>query len=435
METLAAILRGVSAGLLCLVVPVTLWQVVIGLRGLFPMRKRPVREEKKHRFAVIVCARNEEAVIGGLLDSLAAQDYPREAFTVFVVADNCTDDTAGAARRGGAVVYEREDSAHRGKGFALNWLFDRLHEDYPDDFDAFAVFDADNLAAPDFLTRINDALCTGADVAQGYRDTKNVEDSAVSATYAIYWHMLARFYHRARYNWGLPCMICGTGFAAKWDCVADGWHTRSLVEDNEFSLQQANKGRVIVPVNDAVFYDEQPTTWRVSFRQRFRWLVGGMQCMRYEMRQCLRGIGHGRLASLDGILYMLSLVALGATAVAGMLWLAGLGVQATFASAAHLRSECLWLLATAGVGLAVMWLLALATVLLEHKSLRRYWKGVLLYPVFLVPLSFLSLAALCHPWTEWKPIVHDRAYSLADMSAKQEKNTAEPLDSTGGHVV
>lgn len=431
---LAAVLRGISTGLLCLAVPVVLWQLIIGLQGLFPMIKRPVLEEKKHRFAVIICARNEEKVIGSLLDSLYAQQYPQDCFTVFVVADNCTDGTAQEARRHGAIVYERFDETRRGKGYALSWVFERLREEYPDRFDAAAFFDADNLAAPDFLDKMNDALCAGADVAQGYRDTKNVEDSAVSACYAVYWQSITRFYHRARYNCGLPCMVCGTGFVCRWACVADGWHTRSLVEDNEFSIQQTNKGSTIVPVYDAVFYDEQPVTWRTSFRQRFRWLAGGIQCMKYELPNSLRALRRRPLAVLDGIMYMFSLVFLGLSVLGGSLWLAALVVETLANPSEALRPDWIWLIGLMAAGLLFIWLFALLTVLVEHKPLRRYWKGIVLYPVFLVPMGYMALVALFHPRTEWKPIVHNRAYTMADMP-EQKKRRTKPLDSAGGNVL
>ena len=178
---------------------------------------------------MVVCARNEQAVIGSLIDSLMAQRYPRDCFSVFVVADNCTDGTAAEAARHGALVYEREDAQRVGKGCALSWTFDKLREDYGDRFDAAAVFDADNLVDPGFLAAVNDVLCTGADVTQGYRDSTNPDESAVSSCYAVYWLLLMRFFHRARYNSGLPCLVGGTGFAFRWSCIAqNGWHTQTL---------------------------------------------------------------------------------------------------------------------------------------------------------------------------------------------------------------
>lgn len=92
---------------MALSVPLMLWQLGVGIMGLFSVRKLRKLEDKTYRFAVVSCARNEEAVIGQLLDSLQNQRYPRECFDLFVIADNCTDDTAAVARKHGAIVLER----------------------------------------------------------------------------------------------------------------------------------------------------------------------------------------------------------------------------------------------------------------------------------------------------------------------------------------
>ena len=89
--------------------------------GIFATRKfKPTNN--LHKYAILIAARNEEKVIGNLLDSIKRQDYPSEYLTVFVVADNCDDNTAGIAREKGAVCYERFDPDHRTKGFALQFL-------------------------------------------------------------------------------------------------------------------------------------------------------------------------------------------------------------------------------------------------------------------------------------------------------------------------
>ena len=81
-------------------------------------KERPHRSEQGHDYAVLISARNEQAVIGNLLDSIARQTYERGSVTVFVVADNCTDDTARVASEHGAVVFERFDTSRVGKGYA-----------------------------------------------------------------------------------------------------------------------------------------------------------------------------------------------------------------------------------------------------------------------------------------------------------------------------
>ena len=147
---LASVLEWAAAVCMALSVPLMLWQLGVGIMGLFSVRKLRKLEDKTYRFAVVSCARNEEAVIGQLLDSLQNQRYPRECFDLFVIADNCTDDTAAVARKHGAIVLERQDKGHIGKGYALRWAFERIIGRWGDRYDAVVLFDADNLADPDF---------------------------------------------------------------------------------------------------------------------------------------------------------------------------------------------------------------------------------------------------------------------------------------------
>ena len=107
-------------------------------------KKRPLCAGTPHRFAVLIAARNEEAVIGNLIASIRAQTYRGGAVEIFVVADNCTDRTAEAARAAGATVYPRFNTEEVGKGYALNFLLRKL-EACHEPFDGYFVFDADNV--------------------------------------------------------------------------------------------------------------------------------------------------------------------------------------------------------------------------------------------------------------------------------------------------
>lgn len=102
-------------------------------------KEKPHKPAELHRYAVLISARNEELVIGNLLDSISAQDYPSSLVRVFVVADNCTDKTAKVARAHGAIVYERFNDKLVGKGYALEYLLDRIGEEYGDVFDIHGV--------------------------------------------------------------------------------------------------------------------------------------------------------------------------------------------------------------------------------------------------------------------------------------------------------
>lgn len=267
MEWLSAAMDILTIVLAAVILPVMAWQGIVTLFGLLPRRRRRPLEDRKHRFAVVICARNEEAVIGHLIESLKAQRYPKESYRVFVIADNCTDNTAGAAEKGGATVFERFNPEKRGKGYAMRWGLQKIQELYPDTFDAVCVFDADNLAEENFLAEMNKALCSGAEVATGYLEPKNPQDSWTSGCYALYWLMMMRFYHEARNNCGLSSTITGTGFAFKLSALGeDGWNTATITEDCEFTIQQVCAGHHIAAVREAVFYDEQPVTQAVSMR-------------------------------------------------------------------------------------------------------------------------------------------------------------------------
>ena len=138
------------------------------------LKREPKRtSEEKKRIAVLVAARNEANVIGNLLTTLKKQDYPEDMYEIFLVADNCTDNTAEVARGFGAVVYERQNDTERGKGYALHYLLECIARDRGEDyFDGFLVFDADNLVEPDFISEINRTFADGYDVVSSYRNSK-----------------------------------------------------------------------------------------------------------------------------------------------------------------------------------------------------------------------------------------------------------------------
>lgn len=391
--------------------PIMLWMGVTFLIGLKKPKGLTKKEEKEHRFAVLVCARNEENVIENLLSSLHKQTYRN--YEIFVVADNCTDNTAGVCAAQGAHVYERFNEAQKGKGYALHWGIGRLLEEHKSEFDALCVFDADNLAAPDFLAEMNRALCSGADVALGYRDTKNVHDSWVSEVYSIYWLMLQRFYHASRHNIGLSSMVGGTGFAFKLSALGEeGWTTYSLTEDVEFSIQQILKGHSIMPARKAVFYDEQPAEFGVSVKQRLRWIIGGMQCIPLYIKKIMKSVFGGNLKSLDLAWYILFIPATGFALPLNVAVVLMLFFQPAFAGIAPL------------VGLLILvgnWvfgmIVALFTLGLEGKKLKPMLRGICLYPVFLISMIFLSFGAMFRPRMEWVPIVHNSKYTIEDVDA------------------
>ena len=180
-------------------------------------------EATLHRYAILIAARNEEAVIGDLLDSIKQQDYPAELVDVYVVADNCTDHTARVCRSRGAHVYERHNKTLVGKGYALQALLNHIPQEK---YDAFLVFDADNLLSPNYMTEMNKTFSDGYRVITSYRNSKNYGDNWISAGYALWFLREARYLNGARMAMGNSCAVSGTGFLFSRQVLEEhgGWH-------------------------------------------------------------------------------------------------------------------------------------------------------------------------------------------------------------------
>ncbi len=227
-----------------------------------------------HSFALLVAAHNEENVVAEIVESLNDINYPKECFQVFVVADNCDDKTAEKARMAGATVLERFDTSKRGKGYAMEFAFDRIFA-LEKKFEYICVFDADNLVEGDFLIHMNNKINEGYRAVQGYLDSKNPTDSWLTFSYSLWYWINNRLSQLSRGNLDLGCRLGGTGFAVESELIKKfGWGATCLAEDTEFTLKLALSDIKVGWAHNAVVYDEKPTQISTSIRQRRRWMQG-----------------------------------------------------------------------------------------------------------------------------------------------------------------
>src|SRR5215211_3370569 len=159
---------------------VAAYLLLLTVAALWGRRLRPPSGQTWQRFAILIPAHDEEALLDRLLASLALLDYPADRYTVCVVADNCSDRTAELGRVGGARVFERQDRVQQGKGFALRWLIERLQTD-GEHFDAYVVLDADTVVAPNLLRAFDARLSAGAQVVQAYYAVLNAHAAPTAA--------------------------------------------------------------------------------------------------------------------------------------------------------------------------------------------------------------------------------------------------------------
>ena len=393
------------------------YQTAISLCSLIKLKDKPYLTNKNHKFMAIIPAHNEERVVSNLIESLKNQTYDKDLYDIYVIADNCTDNTANVARRAGAIVLERFDPAHKTKGYALQWFLKQKIEENAD-YDAFFVFDADNIVDKDFILNMNKKLCQGEDVVQGYRDIKNPTDNWITAGYALFYWTMHRLYHLARYNVGLSTLLNGTGFMVRFDVVKpNGWQTETLTEDIEFSLKRIIKGKKLGWATDAIVYDEQPTSFKQSWSQRSRWTVGHIQCMKRYTGELFNSVKeHKSLVTFDGFLYIV-----GTTPMLIITMLVLFINCAMYAAQSMTNMEFAinilrYLVPTLLLPIGT----AIVAMTLDRKPIKPMIKGLLYYPLFMGTWVIINIKCLFKRETTWEKIEHVRDIKIAEVSEREE---------------
>ena len=383
--------------------------IYIPIALLAKRKKKPKAQLQKptHSFAVLIAARNEEGVLPDLLRSIRSQNYPQELIRTFVIADNCTDGTAFAARRCGARVYIRNDLSRIGKGYALSELLRRIRTDCPEGFDGYLVFDADNILTPDFIREMDRKLGEGCDIVTGYRNSKNYEENWISSGYAVWFLRSCRFMDSARETIGSSSHVTGTGFMfsrAVRESMPD-WPYHMLTEDFEFTVDQILKGKRVAYCDQAEFFDEQPSDMVSSWHQRVRWTQGYLQVLPAYGKRLIHGMMHGSYSCFDitmSVLPAFVLSMLSALCNLAMILLAWFSGEST---AEALRS----LLRLLAGGYLTLFAIGALTVISEWNRIRATVSGkirsVFTFPLYMATYIPITISALfCRP--EWKPILH-----------------------------
>ena len=257
--------------------------IVIALIGDKKKKLDTYEAKKLHKFAFIIAARNEQAVIGNLINSIKQQNYPAELIDVIVVADNCTDDTAQIAREHGAICYERFNNMLVGKGYALDYCFNKIVEQFGDytAYDGYFIFDADNVIDKNYVKEMNKVFDRGYNVITSYRNSKNYDTNWITSGYSLWFIREAKYLNNPRMMLKTSCAVSGTGFLVNSSIIKknNGWKFNLLTEDIQFSVVNILEGEKIGYCESAMFYDEQPTTFKQSWNQRMRWSKGFYQVM------------------------------------------------------------------------------------------------------------------------------------------------------------
>lgn len=396
------------------------YYIVLSLFGIFKFKKKKNRAPEKS-FALLIAAHNEAAVIKDIIISLQRLDYPAELYDIFVIADNCTDKTATIARSFGANVYERFNKEKCGKGYALEWMFENIFK-IEKQYDSVVVFDADNLASKSFLIEMNEKLCEGYKVVQGYLDSKNPEDTWITGSYSIAFWTSNRMFQLSRHNLGLSNQLGGTGFCIDINTLKElGWGATCLTEDLEFSCKLVLNGLKVGWAHEAVIYDEKPLKLVQSWWQRKRWMQGFADVSsRYFWKLMRRAITKLDFVAFDCAIYSIQplIIILAGIAVVISAFQQSMKLLNIFEnfSDAFVSFDISTIQWAFFFMLVMQFIYTPFVLILEKKlNLKIFWYYIL-YPIYAITWLPISIQGIIDKdKKDWNHTVHTRSVNISDL--------------------
>lgn len=405
--------------------------------GIFAKKTYP-HTENKLKYGIIIPARNEEAVVGNLIDSVRKNNYPQDKLDIFVIAHNCSDGTAEVARKHGAIVYEYNNKKENTMGYAFRYLFDRIKEDYGiKSYDGYFLFNADNILDVNYFDKMNDAFvaCDRKNVITSFRNSKNFGENLISACYGLYFLYGCRFESRGRTVLGCSTRVQGTGYVINSDIVKDGWKYVTLTEDWEFTADRVLLGEKIYFCDEAVFYDEQPTGIKVMWRQRLRWAKGHLLVCVTRFKDMLRSLfsrkskgGNPNKGSAYDITVNILPVCVITTAMF-LLQAVALTLSPIFVDdLGTLFNYLIWTaLPMVASGYLMLVLASVIIYVIERKRIKNVSLSTkilssLLWPIFLMVSAPAEIVALFWRNMQWKEIPHTNTTCFAELNETEEKD-------------
>lgn len=235
---------------------------------------KPKKYNNKKRYCILIPARYESKVINNLLLSITKQTTKINPKDIYIIVESIKDKTVDIAKQYNMNIILRENLSLKRKGYALNdavtyILKKQIH------YDAYFIFDADNILDKDFIKNMEKSINEGYDIGIGYRNTKN-SNTLVSASSALTFSMINTMLNERKNKYHNNLTISGTGYYIKGSIIEE-WNSfpfHSLTEDYELTLYAILHNLTTTYNKKAIFYDEQPDNFNISLKQRTRWVKG-----------------------------------------------------------------------------------------------------------------------------------------------------------------
>lgn len=383
-----------------------LYYVLIAIFA-FREKRNEYKNNIKKKFAILIPARNEELVIGNLVETLNNQNYSKDKYDIFVIPNNCDDNTEEVAKSFNAKIIDCQNVITNSKGDVLRYAFKYLREK---DYDAYLIFDADNIVHPNFISEMNNTLCNGYRVAQGYRDSKNPSDTWISSSHSLHYMIQNYFMNRARMNINKSCFVNGTGFMISKEYLNEnGYNSLTITEDIELNVNCGLNNEQIAFVEKAITYDEQPISFDASWKQRKRWSIGTLQCLKVYWSKIFKDLFKNRnFGSLESIMFL----------TAPLVQLIGtfnivLQVMVDFFTYRKINylSKIILLILYYFSNI----ILITGIVKINQKQIKNYIKGIIFLPLFYLSWVPINIVALFEKRTKWERIEHTRNITLENI--------------------
>ena len=226
--------------------------------------------------AVLIPARDESKVISNLIDSIEKQTFKIDSKDIYIIVENKKDKTVDIAEeRNINIIYRKNLTNRRRKGYALDDAIKEILRKKKH-YDAYFIFDADNVLDRNYFKEMVKSYKKGYDIGIGYRNTKNGNSSIFSACSSLTFSMINTFSNNYKMKHNLTLTVSGTGFYIKGKILEElgGYPFNSLTEDYEFTLYATLNDLISTYNMKAKYFDEQPTDYNTTIKQRTRWVKG-----------------------------------------------------------------------------------------------------------------------------------------------------------------
>lgn len=265
---------------------------------------------KKQKYAIIIPSHNESLLIHETVKQALKQNYPVECYSVVVVADNCTDDTAEKAALAGARVIERHDKP--GKGQALKHALDLLLEE---DWDGFLVVDADSHLGSESVAEMNRLILNGKEVFQFRYGVLNPKESIRTRVFEFSMSSFNALRLKGKHRLGISTGVNGNGFGfSRQVAIQVPYLAHSIVEDIEYHMHLLRNDIKVAYSDVGNVFSQMPVTSKESESQRERWERGRiimLQTYVPEMfKRSMTGNTFALMALLDVLMPPISIIVL-----------------------------------------------------------------------------------------------------------------------------